>query len=94
MHQLYRTEYIKHTQYNGDGKGRDGYIVFCNGGLNELRRYKGSNGVNTAFTKNPMRNHARTSPIGGKEATAFDYVPDGQGRDTYIIRNYGLKRNY
>lgn len=29
-----------------------------------------------------------------KEATAFDYVPDGSGRDVYIIRNYGLKNNY
>jgi len=76
MHSLYRTEYIKHAQYNGDGKGRDGYIVFCNGGLNELRRYKGSVPT-TAFTKNPIRNHVRTSPIPQKEATAFDYVPDG-----------------
>ena len=29
-----------------------------------------------------------------KEATAFDYVPDGTGRDLYVINNYGLKRNY
>jgi len=29
-----------------------------------------------------------------KEETAFDYVPDGNGRDSYIIFNYGLKRNY
>lgn len=75
MHSLYRTEYIKHTQYNGDGKGRDGYIVFCNGGLNELRRYKGSTPT-TAFTKNPMHRNYRT-PVAHKEASAFDYVPDG-----------------
>ena len=29
-----------------------------------------------------------------KEASAFDYVPDGSGRDLYIIKSYGLKRNY
>lgn len=34
------------------------------------------------------------STIPRKEPTAFDYVPDGSGRDSYIIRNYGLKRNY
>jgi hypothetical protein len=29
-----------------------------------------------------------------KEATAFDYKPDGSGRDSYVIRNFGLKRDY
>jgi hypothetical protein len=29
-----------------------------------------------------------------KEPTAFDYIPDGSGRDSYIIRSFGLKRNY
>jgi len=29
-----------------------------------------------------------------KEATAFDYVPDGTGRDSYVIFNHGLKANY
>ena len=33
-------------------------------------------------------------PIPRKEATAFDYVPDGSGRDSYVIFNYGLKANY
>lgn len=29
-----------------------------------------------------------------KDATAFDYKPDGSGRDLYIINSFGLKRNY
>ena len=29
-----------------------------------------------------------------KEATAFDYTPDGSGRDSYVIRAFGLKRDY
>ena len=29
-----------------------------------------------------------------KDATAFDYIPDGTGRDTYIINSYGLKANF
>lgn len=36
----------------------------------------------------------RPSVTPKKEATAFDYVPDGSGRDVYIIKNYGLKSNY
>ena len=48
MNNLWRTENIKYTTYFGDGKGRDQYITFCNGGLNELRTFKGSN-PNRAF---------------------------------------------
>lgn len=90
---LYRTENIKYTTYTGDGHGRDGYIVFGNGGLHDLRNYKGSN-TSTHFKRNPMNKHNKNSPIPFKGATAIDYVPDGHGRDTYIIRNYGLKANY
>ena len=45
---LYRTENVKYTTYTGDGQGRDGYIVFCNGGLHEMRKYNGPN-TNKAF---------------------------------------------
>jgi len=37
-----RTHNPKYTTYTGDGNGRDGYIVFANGGLHELRDFKGS----------------------------------------------------
>ena len=29
-----------------------------------------------------------------RDAQAFDYKPDGSGRDQYVIFNYGLKNNY
>ena len=93
MFNLNRTEHIKYTTYSGDGHGRDGYIVFSNGGLHGLREYKGPNTC-TSFKQNPMAHHLRNSPIPQKDATAIDYIPDGHGRDTYIIRNYGLKANY
>ena len=38
---LARTFYPKHTTYNGDGSGRDGYVVMGNGGLGPLRSYGG-----------------------------------------------------
>jgi hypothetical protein len=91
---LYRTENIKYTTYTGDGQGRDGYIVMCNGGLHEMRKYNGPN-TNKAFKLNPMARHNRhTAPICNRDPGTVDYTPDGMGRDTYIIRNYGLKANY
>ena len=87
---LYRTFDPKWVTYLGDGSGRDSYIVFNNGGLNELRQYRGSqyNGFNLG-ANTPFKT---VTPV--KEATAFDYTPDGSGRDSYIIRAYGLKRDY
>ena len=42
-----------------------------------------------------MRRHnTHTSPVPNRDPGTVDYVPDGQGRDSYIIRNYGLKANY
>ena len=40
--QLNRTFNPKYTTYTGDGSGRDGYVVFGNGGLHSLRTYVGS----------------------------------------------------
>ena len=37
-----RTSNPTYVTYTGDGQGRDGYIVFANGGLHELRQYRGS----------------------------------------------------
>ena len=85
-----RTFNPKYTTYTGDGSGRDGYVVFANGGLHALRSYNGPK--KETFTTSPHRGRMMVTPV--KEATAFDYVPDGSGRDSYIIRNYGLKSNY
>lgn len=88
--QLNRTWYPKYCTYFGDGSGRDGYVVFGNGGQHDLRKYTGP--MKEGFTTSPLKPRAIITPR--KEPTAFDYPPDGTGRDSYIIRNYGLKANY
>ena len=55
-----------------------------------MRQYAGSK--RDGFTTSPLK--PRTIVTARKDETAFDYVPDGTGRDLYIIRNYGLKANY
>ena len=91
MHTINRTYNPKYVTNYGDGSGRDGYAVFANGGLHDLRAYRGGQGK-------PVFNHNKGVPITHvtprKDATAFDYVPDGTGRDTYVIFNYGLKANF
>ena len=92
MTSLNRTSHLKYTTYTGDGSGRDGYVVFGNGGLHELRFYNGSQ-PRSGFNNN--KNFApKPYAAPKKDATAFDYVPDGTGRDSYVIFNYGLKANY
>jgi len=86
-----RTYNPKYTTYTGDGSGRDGYVVFANGGLHGLRDYQGSK---PRHSFDNMQGKAKVTSIPSKEATAFDYVPDGTGRDGYVIFNYGLKTNY
>lgn len=39
---IYRTYNPKYVTYTGDGSGRDTYVTLANGGLHELRDYKGS----------------------------------------------------
>ena len=85
-----RTYYPKYTTYTGDGAGRDHYITFNNGGLHALRDYRASQ--KNAFNLGPNLPHQHVTP--SKEPTAIDYKPDGTGRDLYIIRLHGLKRNY
>lgn len=92
MSTINRTYHEKYVTYWGDGSGRDGHIVFGNGGLHDMRDYRGSqpkSGFDGLKGRAPMPYSAAK-----KEATAFDYVPDGSGRDSYVIFNYGLKANY
>lgn len=56
-----------------------------------MRDYRGSQGY-PGFDHGPNLPNLGVTPK--KDATAFDYVPDGTGRDTYIIRGFGLKRDY
>ena len=84
MTTLHRTDHTKFVTYWGDGNGRDHYIVFNNGGLNEQRTYHGKE------TRVQWRD-ARI--VGGsvgkvaphKEAQALRYWGDGSGRDHHII---------
>jgi hypothetical protein len=81
MTNLYRTDHKKWVTYWCDGNGRDHYIVFNNGGLNEQRIY-GSN-VKNNWMDTVMKPHHRDAPH--KEATAINYTGDGSGRDSYVI---------
>jgi hypothetical protein len=55
-----------------------------------MRDYKGSQ--KNGFNLGPRLPRVNVSPK--RDATPVDYIPDGTGRDLYIIRAYGLKRNY
>ncbi len=90
METLKRTYDPKYTTYQGDGTGRDGYIVFANGGLNDVRNYNGSKPNN--WQSSYHGTFKGVTPK--KDATAFDYKPDGTGRDTYVINAFGLKNDY
>lgn len=89
---LYRTFHPKYVTYWGDGSGRDGHAVFSNGGQHPNREYRGSS-PKPGFDGNKGPS-PRMFVAARKESTAFDYVPDGTGRDSYVIFNYGLKSNY
>lgn len=78
-----RTFYPKFVTYTGDGNGRDCYVVFNNGGLHPLRDYQGPR-FNSFNCSSKLVNSRAPTPF--KESTAFDYKPDGTGRDLYIIR--------
>ena len=81
MSTLNRTDHCKYVTYTGDGSGRDHYVVFNNGGLHGLRDYRGQQ--YNGFNLGPLPTHAGVTPR--KDETAVDYIPDGTGRDTYII---------
>ena len=91
MSSINRTFNPKWVTYTGDGTGRDGYVVFTNGGLNETRSYKGSSKPSFDLGTRLMPSHMAAPR---KDAAPIDYIPDGTGRDTYIIKAFGLKRDY
>ena len=96
MSQLHRTGNVTHTTYWGDGLGRDFYITFNDGGLqkNEQEPKPFSNGPGLQMAKGRFFTHSSGHSQPRKEAQPCDYAPDGSGRDSYIIQNFGLKRNY
>ena len=48
---IHRTFHPKYATYTGDGNGRDHYILFNNGGLSQLRDYRGS--MRSSFNLSP-----------------------------------------
>ena len=94
MHQLnlYRTEHAKYPHYLGDGSGRDFYIVGNNGGLTITKE---SHPLMPTGFRPPPSARGVCAPSPQKEATVFDYISDGSGRDFYITHNSGgLKTTY
>jgi len=82
-----RTFDPKFPHYIPDGSGRDAFVNYNNGGLGAPRIpfYHESSAFNQKRqTKSP-------SPL--KDAVAFQYRPDGTGRDTYIYCNSGGLKN-
>ena len=80
---LWRTERPRFPQYTSDGRGRDYYIKYDNGGywadqfklkkIEDYERYKYSN-FHTLF----------------HQAAPFKYWGNGHGRETYILQTNGL----
>jgi hypothetical protein len=78
----YRTSNPKYVTYNGDGSGRDHYIISSNGGLHEQRGFN-----RVAVPRSSQGSRALISVnLNAKHPTTIDYVPDGTGRDLYVIR--------
>ena len=82
MSTLNRTYYPKHVSYFGDGAGRDKYVIFNHEGLHTQSNFAMQpRGSVLTLAKNGFM-HGVTPR---KDETPVDYVPDGSGRDTYII---------
>ncbi len=71
----------KYATYSSDGKGRDGYITYNNGGfLKEgVKIFSGSQ-----FVPSPRSQH-----LTGKNVAPFKYYSDGSGRDSYVLSESG-----
>lgn len=80
--QFCRSYAPKYASYFGDGLGRDSYIILNNGGLTSKAK--------PFMMSRPFR---RTIPgtmnSQSKDAAAVRYMPDGTGRDSYVIQNSG-----
>lgn len=78
---LYRTFQPKYAHYSNDGRGRDNYISFNNGGLAGYRLESNLRGFGQSSHK---RFH---SPAPRISSPGIKYYSDGSGRDNYISCN-------
>lgn len=83
MTTLERTFNPKLTRYSPDGKGRDRYIAFDNGGLLPGSLPRLSSKPRAVFP------HFQPARVSRPEATVHTYISDGSGRDYYITVNSG-----
>jgi len=89
MTTLERTFNPKLTRYSPDGKGRDRYIAFDNGGLLPGSLPRLPTKQRAAFPNYQSARVSRPDP------TVFTYISDGSGRDYYItVNSGGLHPNY
>jgi len=86
MSSLYRTARPRFALYSSDGLGRDRYILYNNGGFWSTNEYKISPKPNY---EHPKYNNFHTL---FHMAAPFKYYSDGSGRDSYILRDTGLRR--
>ena len=82
---IMRTYNPGYANYQGDGSGRDGYILLNNGGLTKQSKM----GIMWNCVANRSPRSKNVSVIGGKPTPSFKYRPDGTGRDSYVIPNQG-----
>ncbi|CDW77992.1 UNKNOWN [Stylonychia lemnae] len=82
-----RTYDPKFPHYFADGTGKDAFINYNNGGL-ALAKIPFHHESSAFYSK---RQPQSPSPL--KDAVAFQYRPDGTGRDTYIYCNSGGLKN-
>lgn len=84
---LYRTARPRWTLYSSDGRGRDNYISYNNGGFWKLNQY--------AIRLKPKYDYNRYSNFHSLYhfAAPFKYYSDGQCRDSYIVAGTGLSHD-
>lgn len=85
---LYRTNDPKFTTYQGDGSGRDTYIVLNDGGLQPDPMRKGLNN-DARFNLSSKAASPKAFGFLLKPSQRIYYPPNGSGRDTYIIDDNG-----
>ena len=84
---LYRTARPRWTLYESDGRGRDNYISYNNGGFWKLNQYVIS--LKTKYDYNRYYNFHSLYHF----AAPFKYYSDGQCRDSYIVAGTGLSHD-
>jgi len=84
---LYRTARPRWTLYSSDGRGRDNYISYNNGGFWKLNQY--------SIRLKPKYDYNRYSNFHSLYhfAAPFKYYSDGQCRDSYIVAGTGLSHD-